>query len=108
MTEFHDRTIFRDSSRTEADDWFRFGIVLWTGGNNDAISMEVREFSGGWVTLWEPMPFDIAIGDTFTIQTGCAKRITEDCRDKFNNVLNFDGEPFLPGEDAAAEFPDAK
>lgn len=108
VSEFHDRTIFRDASLGQADDWFRFGTILWTGGANEGITMEVREFAGGWVTLWEPMPFDIAIGDSFDIAAGCAKRVREDCVAKFNNVFNFDGEPFLPGEDAAAEFPDAR
>jgi uncharacterized phage protein (TIGR02218 family) len=109
VTQFHDRTIFRDASLTQADGWYQFGKVTWTSGANDGIAMEVREFvAGGYVTLWEPMPFDIAVGNTFDIQTGCAKRVAEDCKTKFDNVKNFDGEPFLPGEDAAAEFPDAR
>jgi len=109
VTHAFDRYVFRDTGLTEAGDWFRFGLVAWTGGDNDGLSMPVREhLAGGWVTLREPMPFPIRIGDTFTIQVGCSKRLSEDCKAKFDNVKNFDGEPFLPGENAATQFPDAR
>ncbi len=42
---------------------------------------------------------DIQVGDTFDVIAGCRKRLTEDCKVKFNNVLNFQGEPHLPGID---------
>ena len=42
----------------------------------------------------------IAIGDAFTAVAGCQKRHDVDCRDKFGNLLNFQGEPHLPGIDA--------
>jgi uncharacterized phage protein (TIGR02218 family) len=51
------------------------------------------------ITLAEPMPFPIAAGDAFTIVAGCDRRL-ESCRQKFANVLNFRGEPFIPGADA--------
>ena len=108
VTQAYDRYVFRDTSLTQDGDWFRFGKVLWTSGDNIDLEMPVREFlAGGWVTLREPMPFPIRIGDAFDIHAGCAKRVQADCKTKFDNVKNFDGEPFLPGENAATEFPDA-
>jgi hypothetical protein len=38
-----------------------------------------------------PMPYDIQVGDTFTVVPGCRKRRTEDCIVKFNNIVNFRG-----------------
>jgi len=44
------------------------------------------------------MPFDIAIGDSFEIQAGCDKTF-ETCINRFNNAINFRGEPHMPGQD---------
>jgi uncharacterized phage protein (TIGR02218 family) len=49
-------------------------------------------------TLSLPMLSAISAGHTFSVIAGCQKRL-EDCRDKFSNVLNFQGEPHLPGID---------
>ena len=35
------------------------------------------------------------VGDTFVLIPGCRRRL-EDCRDKWNNVINFFGFPFIP------------
>jgi len=37
---------------------------------------------------------------------GCRKRLDEDCRLKFDNVLNFQGEPHRPTVDAITETPE--
>ena len=44
------------------------------------------------------MPNAIAGGDQFTIVAGCDRTHTT-CRDKFSNILNFRGEPYIPGQD---------
>jgi uncharacterized phage protein (TIGR02218 family) len=40
----------------------------------------------------------LAVGDRVRLTAGCDKRM-ETCRLKFNNFLNFQGFPDLPGED---------
>jgi uncharacterized phage protein (TIGR02218 family) len=45
------------------------------------------------------MPFEVQVGDKLSIYAGCDKR-RETCFTKFNNVINFRGEPDLPGLDA--------
>jgi len=52
----------------------------------------------GQVTLALPMPYTIAVADTYSIAAGCDKSFTT-CRDRFDNVLNFRGEPYVPGVD---------
>ena len=38
---------------------------------------------------------------------GCDKRLAT-CIDRFANVLNFRGEPYVPGQDALTHYPDAR
>ncbi len=43
------------------------------------------------------------IGDTFTVTAGCDKSLAT-CRDRFNNVANLRGFPFIPGNDAVTGY----
>lgn len=78
--------------------YFVHGIVTFTSGANDGLSMEVRSFDGTTCALLLSLPFDIADGDTFTITAGCDHSRTT-CRDRFNNIRNFQGEPDVPVSD---------
>ena len=71
--------------------------------------MEVKVFTqaGGVFELAQPMPRDVVIGDGFDVYAGCNKTIA-DCRDKFNNVINYRGEPYVPGSDYLTTYPNAK
>jgi uncharacterized phage protein (TIGR02218 family) len=55
-----------------------------------------------------PLPFLPAVGDQFMMYPGCKKRWTEDCAQKFDNALNFRGEPFVPGRDEAFKTADVR
>lgn len=92
--------IFTDSSRVEADDYFNGGMLTWTGGDNAGYSMEVKDFtnSSKIVELVLAMPYAIQVGDTYTMHRGCNKAFST-CREVFGNVVNFRGEPHLPGLD---------
>lgn len=50
------------------------------------------------VDLWSPIRGPIAPTDTVRLEAGCDKR-PDTCREKFANLLNFQGFPFIPGED---------
>jgi uncharacterized phage protein (TIGR02218 family) len=95
---------FTASSRTEAAGYFQEGLVTFTTGLNADYSRKVKTFAAGVFELVAPFPFAIAVGDQFTAVAGCQKRL-EDCRDKFNNVLNFGGEPHLVGIDILTAVP---
>jgi len=58
------------------------------------------------IELFLPAQYDIEVGDEFYVLPGCNKRLAT-CRDKYDNVLNFVGEPFLPGRAAILDYPDA-
>lgn len=79
-------------------DVLKAGELSWTSGLNSALKGEIKSnTTGGSITLQIPPPYLPSIGDTFSVVAGCLKRANEDCRDKFNNIINFRGEPHLPG-----------
>lgn len=92
VTGVTSRRTFEDTSITEGDDHFKFGILTWTSGNNNGLSKEVKTYDSGnnEFILFEPMPYDIEIGDTYSVYQGCDKDI-DTCKDDFNNFVNFRG-----------------
>lgn len=90
---------FTDSSRAEASDYFGNGLLTWSSGNNSGFQFDVKSFASGVFTFYSNVPYAIQVGDTYTAIAGCRHRLSEDCITKFNNVLNFQGFPFVPGMD---------
>jgi len=97
------RTVF-DSTITgdpAINGWFNGGLVIWQTGDNAGRKIEVKYGNAtGGVELFLPTGYDVQVGDTFTIRPGCNKLRTT-CINKYNNILNFRGEPFVPGVDRA-------
>jgi len=86
---------------TDTKNYFKFGYIKWQSGLNAGLSMEVKEWENTTrtLTLFLPMPRDVAVEDQFEITPGC-NRTLYTCKNKFNNMANFRGEPFIPGQDA--------
>lgn len=98
LTGVTSNQVFRDSSRAEAADYFAEGEITFTSGANDGISAKIKSYDAdGTFTLSLPLLATVAIGNTYSAIAGCRKRLEEDCRDKFDNVLNFGGEPHRKG-----------
>jgi uncharacterized phage protein (TIGR02218 family) len=98
VTSVTDRRTFA-ANLAPASDYYGDGLITWTSGANIGLSQKVRGFASSVFDLQLQAPFDIEVGDTFTAIAGCRKRLEEDCRDKFDNVLNFQGEPHRPTSD---------
>jgi uncharacterized phage protein (TIGR02218 family) len=97
LTEVTSTRIFTDSNRGEAADWFTAGVLTFTSGANSGLEMKVMRFSsGGLFELHEAMPFEVLIGDTYSVYAGCTSRFTEDCIEKFSNGARFRGFPHMP------------
>ncbi len=92
---------FTASAMAQAADYFTYGVVTWTGGDNAGLSMEVKQHqAGGVFALQLDMPNTIDPGDTFTVVPGCNKiGRTGDCKLKFDNLVNFRGFEDVPGQD---------
>ena len=84
-----DRSIMRDSTRAEAADYFAYGTLQLTSGANSGLKpIEVkRHEADGTLEVFEPFYYLPVAGDTYSLIPGCRKRL-EDCRDKWNNVIN--------------------
>jgi len=106
--------IFTDTSRTEADDWFKYGVLTWVTGDNAGISSDIKSSTDvGVITTRQGAIKTIEVGNTYKISVGCnhilkmpsdvkGSAYTGDCRVKFNNTINFGGEPELPNIDRVA------
>ena len=98
--------------------YFQYGLITWQQGNNMGLSMEIQSFQradkaenqaepdnrGGTFQLVQPMPYAIEMGDMFQVTPGCDKSLTM-CQNRFHNVVNFRGEPLIPGIDHMLKIP---
>lgn len=98
VSEIIDQQSFIASELDLPNNWFTGGYIRWTTGNNKGLKTEVKAFTNSKILLALSMPFTIYIGDKFTIIAGCDKS-SKTCTAKFNNIINFRGEPDLPGID---------
>lgn len=90
------------------DGWFtrgRFEVLdgsaagLWGMIKHDRIKGTERI-----IELWEPIRGDVGPGTSIRLVAGCDKRL-ETCQFKFDNLINFQGFPDLPGEDWVVAVP---
>lgn len=109
-THINPRTVFSVTSTivvtfdadSAATNFYRYGLVEMTSGDNDGLTRTIKShtLTGGRavLTLAEPFPFAIAVGNTGILTKGCDRRI-ETCIADFDNALNYRGEPHIPGTD---------
>lgn len=72
---------------------------LWGMIKRDVIQNGIRR-----IELWEPIRGGLIADDVVRLTVGCDKRF-DTCRLKFNNLLNFQGFPDLPGDDWVMAYP---
>lgn len=79
----------------QVDGYYAFGHIVWDTGANAGETSEVQSSLKltNEVSLFYPPASSILIGDTGRLYPGCDLLIVT-CKDKFANVLNFDGEPW--------------
>ncbi len=92
----------------QADGWFDLGRVQVMSGAAVGLTGMVkrdRAVAGGrQVLLWQDFAQPLAVGDTLRLEAGC-DRGADTCRIKFNNLLNFQGFPHIPGQDWQIGYP---
>lgn len=91
------------------DGWYNGGGLVFESGLNKGWAIEVRDWTQATsrLTVFLNAPFPVEVGDKFRVYPGCDKR-SETCSAKFANILNFRGEPFVPGNDEVTYYPDAQ
>lgn len=91
-------TLIASPALTQAAGFFDYGLISFTSGPNAGYSMEVHAYTPGSIRLFQALPYTPAAGDAFGLSPGCDRHLGT-CIGRFNNALNFRGEPHLPGQD---------
>lgn len=95
------RRIFTTGARTGSPSadagWYVNGVLEMTSGANVGVRIPVKTDDGtGEIELFYSLPYDLQIGDTYSLTPGCdKKRLT--CKSKFNNIVNRRAEDYIPG-----------
>lgn len=91
-----------------AGGWFAEGRLSWTSGANAGAQADILTHQAAGeaavIELAAAPAAPVQAGDAFTLVAGCDKRLST-CRDRFANVVNFRGCPFIPGNDVLVAHP---
>ena len=89
----------------EVVDAHRFvaGALRFLGGSQAGETFGILAHSDGRFTLDRPIDAGVQAGTAVNLIEGCDGRV-ETCLTRFDNVVNFRGEPFLPGNDAISRY----
>jgi len=88
-----------DSERTEADGYWKNGVIVFTSGANTGEKRAVKNFEAAAdkVIFDYSLPNTPQAGDTYTIERRCDQTL-DTCQNKFSNQDNFGGMHTLPAE----------
>ena len=77
--------------------------MRWFDGPHAGVTMQVLAAGPTGVVLDVPLDPDLPAGLPVEVREGC-DRTLETCATRFANAINFQGEPFLPGNDLVARY----
>jgi uncharacterized phage protein (TIGR02218 family) len=87
----------------KGDGYYDNGQIAFTSGANAGLVKAVKTYFGApnqLFTFNSPLPFVPSAGDTFTAYPGCDKTQAT-CTNKFSNLVNFEGFPYVPAPETA-------
>ena len=79
------------------------GFLRWVDGPQVGVTMRVEAINGGGLVLGQPLAAEAAPGLRAFLREGCDHTLAT-CHGRFANSVNFQGEPFLPGNDLLARY----
>lgn len=78
-----------------SDGYFNGGFVQYLTTTGALDTRMILSHTGGTVTI--PMSFEsLTVGQTVDVYPGCKLNL-DDCENKYNNILNYGGWPYIPG-----------
>jgi uncharacterized phage protein (TIGR02218 family) len=106
LTAVTSAQVWVDSASTQADGYFDSGEIEMLDGPAVGLRFLVKTFASDTFTLALPAVIRPEVGDSYRAIRGCDKT-RETCRDVFDNLLNFGGEPDGVGMDFLTKPADA-
>jgi uncharacterized phage protein (TIGR02218 family) len=85
---------------------FAFGTLRWLDSENCGLRSEILSSTGNTIQLLASPFFAVTTGARIELIEGCDKTIST-CTSRFDNAINFRGEPYLPGNDLLTRYPGA-
>jgi uncharacterized phage protein (TIGR02218 family) len=82
------------------------GQLAVVSGPMTGFRSPILAVDNGGIILRDPPRGKVATGSRVWLVEGCDKRFAT-CRDRFDNAVNFRGEPHLPGNDLLTRYPGA-
>ncbi len=95
---------FTDLQGQAAD--YIHGELRWLSGENCGLRFAIISGEGDAIRLADQPVRPVTVGDRALFTAGCDKNFVT-CRDRFQNSINFRGEPYLPGNDLLTRYPGA-
>ncbi|MDE3016286.1 MAG: phage BR0599 family protein [Pseudomonadota bacterium] len=83
-----------------AADTYDQGTVTFESGANVGVSRTVQVSTTSGLTLSRPLDYLPVAGDSFVVYKGCDKTMAT-CQNRFSNLANFRGFPFVPPPELA-------
>ena len=88
------------------DDRFVFGRLRFMSGATCGLTSVILAVNGATIQLRDVPRAPVESGCRVELREGCDKRFTT-CVSRFDNAVNFRGEPHLPGNDLLTRYPGA-
>lgn len=79
------------------------GILRFLKGPQTGVSFGILSANGDWLSLDRPIARGTPVGAKAELRQGCDHTLAT-CSGRFQNALNFRGEPFLPGNDLLSRY----
>lgn len=80
------------------------GQLRWLDGPLAGLAMGIAALDGTALVLDQPLDLVPTVGARVLLREGC-DRTLDTCATRFGNAVNFQGEPFLPGNDLVTRYP---
>jgi uncharacterized phage protein (TIGR02218 family) len=84
-------------------DTLRGGVLRWLGGPYAGLAAGIVSAGRARLLLDMPLDIDIPAGTPVEVREGCDRTLAT-CATRFGNAINFQGEPFVPGNDLLARY----
>lgn len=94
---------FESEITNKKTNYFKYGLIKFTSGKNKNSIAEIKQSVGSNIVLNSKLLYNLEENDEFEIFAGCNKKFNT-CIEKFNNAINFRGEPNLPGTTKVYKF----